>query len=80
MSFVKAISKLCAKGASRQITKIQVSNAGNKAYKETGKQIQATRKQGRFINGSKTYHANKRRIINKAYRNGRDRENFINDI
>lgn len=80
MSLIKAISKLCAKGASRQLTKIQVSNAGNKAYKETGRQMQAARKQGRFINGSKTYHANKRKIISKAYRNARDRENFINDI
>lgn len=80
MSFLKAFGKLCAKCASRQVTKIQVSNAGDKAYKETGKQMKAARKQGKFINGSKAYHANKRKIINKAYRNGRDRENFINDI
>lgn len=80
MSIVKAIGKLIAKSASRQITKIQLFNAADKAYKKTGKQMQHAHKHGKFINGSKVYHENKRRIINNAYRNDRDRENFINDI
>ncbi len=80
MSFWKALGKLCAKKVSRQITKTQISNAGNSAYKETGRQMEAARKEGKYFDGSKVYRDNKRKIIRKAYQNGRDREKFINDI
>lgn len=80
MSFFKAVGKSFARGISRQVTRTQVAQAGNKAYKITGQQIQTARKNGTYINGSTAYQRNKQRIVSQAYRNGRDRESFINDL
>lgn len=80
MGIIKAISRISAKAISRSIENKEVANASLKAYKQTGKDIEKAKKQGKYINGSKKYKNYKKSNIQNARRKGSDREKFIDDL
>ena len=80
MGLIKAIGRLTAQGVNTGYTNGRVNGASAKAYKQTGREIEAAKKQGRWVNGSAAHKRNKSQNIRTAKRNGRTRSQFINDI
>jgi hypothetical protein len=80
MKFSQAIFKFIARKANDKVTYIDICRTQHKAYQATGKQIEKAKKEGRFINGSNVYKINFKKAKSKAIKNGRAREQFINDL
>jgi uncharacterized protein YcnI len=80
MGLFKALGRLTAQGVNNGYTNSRVNGASAKAYKQTGHEIQAAKKEGRWVNGSIAHKRNKSTNIRTAKQNGRTRSKFIDDI
>ncbi len=80
MNFLKAIAKACARQVSHMVTDYQIANSKSKAFAKTGREMDDAHKHGKYINGAVAYRNNLRQIRAKAYRSGRDRISFIDDL
>lgn len=80
MKIFQAFFKFTARKANDKLTSLDIKHAQGKAYKTTGKQMRKANKEGKYLNGSKVYKVNYKKAKNKAIKNGRAREQFINDL
>ena len=80
MKIFQAFFKFAARKANNKLTSLDIKRAQGKAYETTGKEMRRANKKGKYINGSKVYKVNYYKARNKAIRNGRAREQFINDL
>jgi hypothetical protein len=80
MGLFKAVTRLTAQSANKSYTNSQVNGASAKAYKQTGREIQAAKKEGRWINGSSAHRRNKSANVRTAKENGKTRSKFIDDL
>lgn len=80
MGFFKACGKFAARKASNGLYHSAEKKAQKQAYRQTGKQIKNAKKQGDYIDGSKTYQKNYEKAMRKPNENKTLRDKFIDDI
>ncbi len=80
MKILEAMFKFAARKANDKLTSQNHKHAQSKAYKETGKQMRKANREGKYINGSRVYKVNFNQAKRRALKNGRAREQFINDL
>ncbi len=80
MSFKTAVTKHFLRKSNELHTEKQLKKSHDKAYKQTGKEIEEAKKNGTFINGKKRCKDNEKKIRQSILKKSSDRDKFINDL